>query len=280
MSDPYESPTNRLMRKIITLVVLISILTLVAIFAITSGCITASKQAYADFTATPAPTPTPPPPTPEPTPQPEPTPELSQEQVTSLSGGLMQGQWYVWDKTNVSGQKDLTMHVSVYDYRIFNSVEWRSVSWGQNFREGAGDGMKFLFAFVRVYSDTGDSTTWGIQPDQFFVNVNETMFEVSDQLLPEIRITNFDEIWDYSHVENIKPYGFRRTYNNEGRETAEPLGYLKPGKSQAWDGYIVFAIPRETQPENIKIFATFGNLTENKWWQLTKPNQKQTANYM
>jgi hypothetical protein len=240
-------------------------------FVVSAGCVTAGKEIYADITATPIPTPTPTPeptPTPIPTPTPTPEPTLSPEQYLEQYGGLKMGQRLSWMREDVDGRKDIRTHVTVYDWRTFGTVEWHSVSWNQYFREGAGDGMKFLFVFVNAYTDEGSARTWGIQPDQFAVEIKGEMYHRTEKLLPEIRLKEFDEIFNLDHVENIKPYGYIRTYNSEGKETVESQGFLKAGRSNAHDGYIVYIIPANTEIPDIKVHGVFGNLASNHWWQL------------
>ena len=271
--DVSEGYRNETLKKIMLLLTLLSVLMIVLLMACTAGCITASKQAYAEFTATPIQT-TPPTPEPTPTPIPEPTFALSEAQKLAMSGGHYQGEWYSWQKDNVSGYKDMSMHVTVYDYRILGTVEWWSISWGKYFRAGAGEGRKFLFIFAHVYSDEGMARAWGIQPHQFKVQINDTLYDPYAELLPEIRLHEFDDIWDLNHVENIKPYGYRRYYDQSGKEMAEALGFLKAGKSNAWDGYIVYSIPKDTKPEDIKVIGNFHDLAESQYWQLTNEKYK------
>lgn len=195
-------------------------------------------------------------------------PTMSTEQVFETTGGLHMREWLSWKREDVEGLKDMSTHITVYGYRMFGTVDWYSVSWGQYFKEGAGDNEKFLFVFVNSYSDEGMARTWGILPNQTRVQIGTEIYEPSSVLLPEIRLKQFDEIWNLEHVENIKPYGYLRTYDRTGKEIAEELGYLKAGKSNAWDGYIVFVIPKDTLPKDVKVLAQFGNLIEPHWWQL------------
>lgn len=205
------------------------------------------------------------------TPTPTPEPTLSQEQYMEKFGGLYQGQWLSWKRDNVSGLKDMSVHTTVYDYRIFGTVHWRSISWGQYFPESANEGHKFLFVMVNTYSDEGMARMWGINRSYYWVDINGQLYAPSDRLLPEIRIKEFDEIWNLNHVENVKPYGILRTYDSLGREQAEELGWLKAGKLNGWDGYIVYEIPADTKPEDIKIVAQFNHFIDPHWWQLTEP---------
>ena len=204
---------------------------------------------------------------PEPTATPTLEPTLSEDQMLEEMGGLKMGEWLSWQRYNVSGLKDMSTHTTVYGWKMLGTLDWRSVSWGHYFKMGAGDGMKFLFVYVNTYSDQNMSRMWGVQPDQFRLQIKDLIYEPSTELLPEIRIKQFDETWTLDHVENIKPYGYIRV-NEGGKETVMEQGYIKAGRSNAWDGYIVFTVPKETVIKDCKVLAQFGSLVEPHWWQL------------
>ena len=202
-------------------------------------------------------------------PTPVPTVSLSPAQYLAQNNGLKQGQWLSWSRENVSGYKDISVHTTVYDWKQYGVINWWSVSWGKYFIEGADEGNKFLFVFVSTYSDEGSARLYGIDRNHYYVQIGDQLYQPSEKLLPEIRIREFDEIWDYRHVENIKPYGYLRvTSMKTGQETAEELGFLRDGRSNMWNGYIVYEIPADTNPKDIKVVAQFGDFVEPHWWQL------------
>lgn len=206
--------------------------------------------------------------TPEPTPTPTPEPTLSADQYREMYGGLKQGQWLSYQRDKADMNKSLSVHMTVYDWRQFGVIDWYSVSWGQYFKSGAGEGNKFLFVFVSSYSDDGSARTWGIQPSQFYLDINGKIYERTTELLPEIRIKNFDEIYDYRHVETIQPYGYARGYNSERLPIAWEIGFLKCGESNMWSGYIPFAVPADTKIEDVRVHINTHNLVGPHWWQL------------
>ena len=218
-------------------------------------------------------------PTPEPTQNvtvveltPEPTPTLSKEQIMEMTGGIPMGQWISVSRDNVTGYQDMNLHTRVWGYRIFNSVEWYSVSWGDYFRTGAGDDSKFLFVFVDTFTDEGSARMWGLQPIQYYVNINGKTYERTTELKPEIRIHELDDITVQvgEHRENrtILPYGYIRTYNSERLPVAEEIGFIKSGRSNMWSGYIPFIIPRDAKPEDIQVSLNGHHLMEDHYWQL------------
>lgn len=266
MDDTFDSITGESYdrhrtAKWFSLFFLFGVLMLVVIFLITGGCVTASKDLYREMTATPAPTPTPTPPTPAPTP-------TVTQRLIEFDTGMMSGQFISWRRDNVSGLKDLSMHATIYGYRMYSQVTWWSTSWGRYYTQAAPTGMKYLFVFAHVYSDEGSARTWGVQPRNWYVSANGRVYNASPDLLPEIRIKEFENTWDMQHVREIIPYGYLRTYNNGGHETAEELGFLKAGRSNAWDGYILYIVPEDTKPEDIRIYARLTNTLDNVFWKL------------
>jgi len=258
-----EENLNRVWRGIVSLMIVLGVFTIFLLFICTSGCVTASKDLYREITA-PPPTPPTPTPTPEPTIEPTPTPEPAPEIM-----GLRPGQFLSFRRDNVSGYKDIKVHMTIYGYREYKEISWWSMSWGRIFKQSAPDGYKYLFVFAHVYSDEDSAKTWGIQPYNFFAFDGQAMRNRTEDLLPQIRLTEFDDVWDMRHVENIKPYGYLRKHINGGKEYAEEIGYLQPGESNAWDGYIPFIVPVNTRPEDIRIYTNNGNIRYETYWSIT-----------
>lgn len=251
------------------------VLILIMGITLSSGCLSMSKSVIRDVTATPEPTPTPAPPTPEPTHTPTPEPTLSKEQFMSTYGGLPMGQWLNYNRENVSGYKDLNVHVTVYGYRMFPKVDWYSVSWGQYFPTGAGEGKKFLFVFVNMWSDPESPRQWIMDKDHWYVQIGDQLYpSTEERLMPQFRIHQLDEVWDLDHRTTIQPYGYLRTYNSEKLPIAVPEWFLTPGRSNAQDGYIVYHIPYNTTPEEIRVLFQGDNLARQHWWQLAPQTNK------
>jgi len=261
---PATQYRHGLLRRLYIIAALLGILMIVIVMVLTSGCVTASKDIYREMTAPP---PTPAPPTPTPTPEPTiaPPPEV----VATFGDALHPYQYVDWRRSNVSGYKDLSMHATIYGHKELSQIEWYSVSWGRYITQAARLNEKYLFVYANLYSDVISARTWGIQPHWWVIHNTKTgqMYNTSTDLLPEIRIKDFDETWDLEHKETIQPYGYLRTYNSAGKPTAEPRGYLNPGQSNAWDGYLVYSIPKNDQIEDLVICAPLTD-TLNGCWKL------------
>jgi hypothetical protein len=286
MND-YEEDLNRTTAKWIGLIILVALLFLTLLMLITSGCVTAAKNTYANAVSTPTPVPTEV--IPEVTAEPEITiPEVivteSIESFKARTNGYSLKEWHQWFKTNVQGingqgTKDLRTLVTIYDYKFMDSYHWWSVSWARKFVVKPDDSKdQFLFAFVNMYSDdifADDVRQYGMGCDHFSAQVDDRLYFADNFEYPERRITEFDNSYTYDHIETPGPYGYKIVQEaGSGIISAQSKEWLMGGRSNAWDGYCQYQIPRydrdgnPVNKTNVKIVGNFANLGGNAWWQL------------
>jgi hypothetical protein len=257
------------------------ILMLLAFMVITSGCVTAAKNTYRQLTATPIPTPTP-----EPTPEPEiteltpePVPTESEQAYMLRTGGYYMREWHHWFRENANNfGEDLSTWVTVYNYKTMPQYHYYSVSWARDFLQKPEPGMKYLFVFVNMYSDGDDARQYGFKQHAFTVNIGDTMYYVDESYDPTLRIAEFEETFDYAHVEGVRPYGYKITQEaGTGIIRAEEQEILYWGRSNAWDGYIVYQIPAETKDTDIRVHGSFSNLGGRVYWILKEASGPQDS---
>jgi len=274
--------------KLGSLVILLFVLLLVIFALITSGCVTASKNVYHGIVDTPTPTPTPEP-TIEPNVTQAPVVMVTEDPIAYMlrTNGYRMRDWHQWFRADVQGingegTKDLHTLVTVYDYKFMDSYRWWSVSWARKFvvKPDSRD-EQFLFVFVNMYSDdrgdgAGDDVRqYGMGCDHFSVQIDGRIYQTEWIEYPERRITEFDNLYTYDHVTTPGPYGFKIVQEKgSGVIRAEQLEWLMGGRSNAWDGYCLYQVPRndaEGNPvnaTNTKIIGNFGNLGGQCWWKL------------
>lgn len=239
-----------------------------------SGCVTMAKDI---IIPTPEPTPTIPPteiPTPTPTPTPEPTPDYTgcgwQDNCYKLRD------WHTWFRVNVTGiniergSRDLTTHATVYAYKLFPSIHYHDPLWGSRayFKESPEAGYVYLFVFLNIFSDT-DVRQYGYKAHKFRVFIRDQTYFPEEPVQPENRIRELDDLWDMAHVQSPVPWGYKRVQDlGTGILKTEELEYIYGGRSNAWDGYLIFEIPSNTNMEELKVGASFDNLGGNAWWKL------------
>ncbi len=77
---------------------------------------------------------------------------------------------------------------------------------------------------------------------------------------------NINNYYDYYNTMTAGPFGYLIRYARDSPDTggyvAEEVGWLRWGKGNAVDGYIIYEIPEDTREEDILLhgaFSTFGS---------------------
>lgn len=190
------------------------------------------------------------------------------------------GEYYTWHRDNVSGQKDMTVSVTVYAYRFFSRYEWWSPQNGRYYWQFPAAGKKYLVVFAQIYMHGNDPSQdpryyVGDEPwDRWKIQYNQTLIDADETYVKSIRIAELEETFTLNDDDRVKPWGyFWHNYgysSNEDRRgvVAEPYTWLRMGRSNAIDGYIIFEVPDNALPEDLKVLSqwdTFGH----PWWQLS-----------
>lgn len=253
MSEPIDGP-RRISDgwwRIILLVFLVAFLVMIILSA---GCITAGKRTVAGIMETPTPTPAPSPtPTPEPTATPEPTPTPKPEYSC-----LDIGDTYSWTRLNVSNAvnksintQDMTVHVTVYRYQLLPGVQWHSNSWGRDFTQYAPKGKRYLFIFAQVYLD-GNTTEKdprypiGEPWSHFAVQIAGKIYHPVDDTVyvKGVLIRELENVHTLNDEEIVQSFGYRNIQDvRTGIWSVTTPLWLRMGKSNAMDGYLIFMIP-------------------------------------
>ena len=288
--DPLDYPNlpeheSHIGRDTILIVMLLGVLMLVIVLTITSGCVTASKNIMHDALNTPTPTPTP---TPAPTfvietPTPAPTPRL----YPMIDNEFLQGvrkinQSFTFYRQNVSGYKDLKAEFKVYKYMIIpDGYTWWAGSLGQYLYNPAPEDMDYLVVFVRGYMDDAYGDPRMPLPDSshFIAQVGDGLYPEDVTYQKNIRIKELEDIYNYNDDYRVRPYGYEWKYepkadDREGYEdqyiapnagmVAYKRLYLRAGKSNAEDGYILFLIP-EHRVDPILVSGSFFGFGDASW---------------
>jgi hypothetical protein len=241
-----------------------------------AGCVTAAKEIYRDATATPAPTPTPIPTPilpPVPTPTPIPTvPTFAPHFVDPFTPGeRWQGQWFKWDRPDVQGLKDMSVGIIAYRHKFTDKYTWYNNAMGQYMTQYPDDGKRYFVVWVHEEmfgeNQTSDPGMWIFDQDSFILQVKQQMITVNpNSHNPVNRIKEFENYYDYYNTVIAPPFGYLIRFTKHSPETggyeAEPLGWLRMGKGNAVDGYIIYEIPEDTKEEEILLhggFSSFGN---------------------
>lgn len=265
---PESVGTDWLKRIIVAALVFLTVMLFLVAFTASSGCLSATKQII-DPTPEPTPIPTPTPePTPIPTPTPLPPPDYSNCDAARNCYGLKE--WHHMFIPDVQGDGiDLVLHATVYDWIIIDGpYHQHSATQGTRaFTEHwPYPGFKFLIIMVNVYSDT-DAQPYGIPRKDWYVQVQDRVFSHDWDYDPTKWIWELRDRTSYNKDIVVQPYGYRIVQERiTGIITAQELGQIYQGRSNAWDGYIIFEIPIEATINDIKFGGNFQNLGGYAWW--------------
>lgn len=198
--------------------------------------------------------------------------ESQQEYMTRTNGRWM-GQSYQWYRANATCQKDLHVSVTVYGYKWLDDYDYWSVSWGQYFHQDPQYGKKYLVIFPQMCAlgetQKMDARMWGMGQDHFYIGYKGSVLTPDTDHEIGVRIKELEETFTKNDDARVYDYGYERvmTWNRTG--VAQSLAYLQMGKSNCWDGYILYSIPKEAQIEDIEVLGRFDGFG-NAWWYLGK----------
>lgn len=217
----------------------------------------------------------------------------------TIAGERNLGQWFTWTAWNVSMNADSVYHYTVYEWReIGPKYHYYSVNWGQWFEEPAGQDQKFFAIWIRGWLEGTAWHGWG--PDRFRLWVGNRSYEPEPVKLQDIPLRNIGKaivstvkegckekevITGYSggaletgrylpvviqELENLK------ARNSRGQLTTERYGWMDenelvrmdPGESNAYDGVLLYRVPKDAQPEDMMVSGSFWSWGPS-WWYLT-----------
>jgi len=269
------------MIRIVDLALILAVLALVVIILLSAGCVT---RAIANAHAKNAAVAQVPVVTPEPPADPPPDPPGNMTEVFPVyresfadwkyrNRQFDLGEWMTFRKDNVSGDKDLVVHTTVYAYRVEQRLEVHETAWGTSsyFYHFPDDGKEYLFVFVAMFMDGSspdqDPRMWGMGKDHFTVQVGNALYQPATpdwNLYEDIQELEF--VWDLDHVHAVGPYGYADRIPNEKTIILDELTWLRMGRSNKWDGWILYQVPKWTDPRDLQILGRFDNLGGYAYW--------------
>jgi len=266
--------------KVIAIIFLIAVLALTIYMILTAGCITMATKEYHVFVDTPTPTPTPAPHIePTATPTPEPTLPYNLWKYTAKQFNL--SEWYTIERLNVSGRQNMVLKTTIYRIKQMPNYYTWEWNWGGP-TDGSADwanvpdeGNKFVFVWVCQYLDgqnqTYDPQIWSMDENHISLEINGKIYENKNR---EVDLTapirEFENIYDLSNTSRTGPYARKRVQNiRSGIITADDPAWLRMGRSNAQDGWVLFEVPREADISKAIIHMDFMALGKRAYWTVT-----------
>jgi hypothetical protein len=176
---------------------------------------------------------------------------------------------------DVQGNKDMKITTIVYDYKFFEKLHWfNPVTYKyQESTPNNGEGFKFCVIFIYVFMDDilgDDARAWAFNRSYFGVFDGANMF-YSQEYPYQLRFKELENTPSFDGATYVQAFKQLRLYNNEeynvktAGEYSEETYYLRGGLSNAIDGYLIFEIPKEKQPEDLIVFADLSSFGFSRW---------------
>lgn len=189
------------------------------------------------------------------------------------------GQFFTWRRYNVSGQKDMTVKVTIYRYQFLTRYQWWSNGYGRYFWQFPGPGNKFLVIYPymeMVGEDQSQDPRYFVSEvpwDRWAIDYNQTLYYPDENYVKGIRIRELEEVFTLNNDDRVKPWGY--FWHNFGYSDDEEYHgivavspqWLRMGRSNAWDGYVLIEVPEAARPEDLKVVSNWGAFG-SAYWQL------------
>jgi hypothetical protein len=169
---------------------------------------------------------------------------------------------------------DMKVTTIVYDYRLFQKLHWFNPAlYKYQEQIPENDNNQFLFIFVYSFMDDiqGDDTRfWQMNRNMFAVDINGVVYRNLEYPY-QLRYREMESTPNFNGESYIQAYKQERQYTRTldavktAGEISDEKFYLRGGKSNAIDGYLIFEIPKDTKPEDIKVLANFYSFGSAQW---------------
>ena len=180
-------------------------------------------------------------------------------------------------RSNVSGYKYLDLYQTIYDYKTLDHYLWYSHNTGKAYAEYAPSGYEYAFVFPHIYSVNESDRIWIPDASMYHLYVDGNEIQHDNIYQPDIPITEFENTYTLNDDERVKPYGYHWEYQPNANTTSRammnagwvaiPDTFLRSGKSNAEDGYIIYLKPKK-ESDDIQVCTVL--LNEPACWRINQ----------
>ena len=181
---------------------------------------------------------------------------------------------YSWIRYNALGKQDMKVTTIIYDYKIFNKLHSFNPS-TYKYEEILSSSLdkKFLMVFIYVFMDDiiGDDTRMWMFNRSFFAvyDGNETYRPIEYQY--DLRFKELEDTYTFDHSTGVQGFKSFREYSRSSEysyragQYNDEIYYLRGGKSNAIDGFLLYEIDENKTPENLIILGNFYSFGSAQW---------------
>jgi hypothetical protein len=184
---------------------------------------------------------------------------------------------------NKPDTQDMKVTTIVYDYKMFDKLHAFNPA-DYKYEEIYPDNPenKFLLVFVYVFMDDiiGDDTRMYMFKNDAFVVYEQNSHSpdkktyYSKEFPFQLRFKELEETFTFNNDYRVEAFKSFRQYgsylsNPEYVSTAGEYNdqqyYLRGGKSNALDGYLIYEIPKDDNPEDLIVLGSFYSFGWSNW---------------
>jgi hypothetical protein len=186
-----------------------------------------------------------------------------------------EGQWYKWYRADVQGLKDMNVGVVVYRRAFLDRYAWYNAVWGNYFSQRPAPGMRYFVVWIHEemfgVNQTDDPRMWGFDESAFRLQVGDRMIdsELNITYNPVNRIKEFEGLSNYYDTVTAGPFSWLVSYTGtqpkQGGFEATRQGWIRMGKENGFDGYVIYEIPRDTKLEDLILHGAFSKFGSAQW---------------
>jgi len=181
---------------------------------------------------------------------------------------------YSFIRYNALYRADMKVTTIVYDYKFFDKLHWFNPA-QYKYQEmlPANQDSKFCIIFIYIFMDdvVGDDTRmWAFNRSYFAVYDGTNVIE-NVPYPYQLRFKELEETSNFNGDSYIQAFKQTRVYNeNEyavktAGEMSEETYYLRGGRSNAIDGYMIYEIPKTKTAEDLTVLANFASFGNANW---------------
>lgn len=176
-------------------------------------------------------------------------------------------------RINSSGLEEMKFSLNVYDYKILNKLHWYNPVDAKYYTMMPAQNKTFLMIFVNIYLDN----TLGKVGQMHLFDDTRFNIQIGNMLYAPYgyerwkRFTENDYAYNLNDDYRAQAYDYQILYSRDlqYRSTAGMYAVQKSvlygGVSNAEDGYILYEIPANTNPESILVIAGLSGFGQPVW---------------
>ena len=175
-------------------------------------------------------------------------------------------EWYNISRVSKDNKTAIRVYITAYRYQFRDSyLYWDTVA-TRYLPVDPAPGSRFLFIFLNTWIDDSVPNVIpldGFDYTHFTLEYNGTTFPAT------VDRHQISELQPYSNLFKtgyVVPFGYMWVTNSITlKRELHALPNLEPGKGNAWDGFIIFEVPKDAKQSDLKVSGRFSGLGSAYW---------------